>query len=588
MSLNQLLLGDNLEILRSIESESVDLVYLDPPFFSNRTYEVIWGDKGEVRSFEDRFSGGIDHYIAWLKDRVQEMHRVLKPTGSIFLHCDWHADAYIRVNILDRIFGYPNFRNEITWQRTNAHNDARKKMPNLRDSIFYYAKSSEHIYTPVYIPLSEDYLKDFYHHKDDKGWYMQDNLTAPNIRHGESGKPWKGFDPTTKGRSWAVPNQIVIELVGKEKCEQMGVLAKLDLLNAEGYIVFSNTGTPRVKRYADKSKGITVGDVWADVSAISSQAKERIGYPTQKPVALLERIIKMASNEGDVVLDPFVGGGTTVAVADKLNRRWIGIDQSVQAVKVTEMRLYNQADLFSQPFITKLHKYDYDTLRFKDAFAFETFIVTAYGGRTNTRQRGDLGLDGHMPDNTPIQVKRSDNIGRNVIDNFLSAVQRYDKRLFDQHRDAHTPVGYVIAFSFGKGAIEEVARLKNSENVVIQLVRVEDVVPIAKKPTLHVAVTDGGKDRNGGPAKGLHSISFQATGESAVGVEFYSWDFDYKDTGTAGGSFKAEILLDKVGAQTWKFKPGLHHVAVKVVDNDGLESVEVLKLKVNGKVEVQP
>ena len=299
---------------------------------------------------------------------------------------------------------------------------------------------------------------------------------------------------------------------------------------------------------------------------------------------MTERIIKMASNEGDVVLDPFVGGGTTVAVADKLHRRWIGIDQSVQAIKVTELRLYNQADLFSQPFLTKLHKYDYDTLRYKDAFLFETFIVIAYGGRTNTRQRGDLGLDGHMIDNTPIQVKRSDNIGRNVVDNFLSAIQRYDERLFNKNQEEGKPAGYIIAFTFGKGAIEEVARLKNSENVVIKLIRVEEIIPIAKKPTLRVDLTDLGKD-----VKGLHSISFQATGESAVGVEFYSWDFDYKDTGgRPDNSFKAEVLLDKTGVQTWKFKPGLHYVAVKVVDNDGLESVEVLKLKVNGNIERQP
>ncbi|HLK96904.1 MAG TPA: PKD domain-containing protein, partial [Hymenobacter sp.] len=151
------------------------------------------------------------------------------------------------------------------------------------------------------------------------------------------------------------------------------------------------------------------------------------------------------------------------------------------------------------------------------------------------------------------------------------------------------PAGFIIAFSFGKGAIEEVARLKNSENVIIKLVRVEEIVPIAKKPTLRVTLTDQGKDRNGGAAKVLHSISFQAIGESAVGVEFYSWDFGYKDTGgRPDTSFKAEVLLDKSGFQTWKFKPGLHYVAVKVVDNDGLESVEVLKLKVNGNVERQP
>ncbi|HLL94509.1 MAG TPA: site-specific DNA-methyltransferase [Spirosoma sp.] len=400
---------------------------------------------------------------------------------------------------------------------------------------------------------------------------------------------WRKYNPTVAGRSWAVPNVTVEALVGKEKCIEMGVLAKLDLLYENNYLVFSKNGIPSVKRYLDNSKGNIVANFWNDLPNIQSQSKERIGYPTQKPEALLERIIIMASNEGDVVLDPFVGGGTTVAVADKLHRRWIGIDQSVQAIKVTELRLYNQADLFTQPFLTKLHKYDYDTLRYKDAFQFETFMVTTFGGRPNTRQRGDLGLDGRTPDNIPIQVKRSDNIGRNVVDNFLSAIQRYDKRLFDQNRAEGKPAGFIIAFSFGKGAIEEVARLKNSENVIIKLVRVEDIVPIAKKPTLRVTLTDQGKDRNGGAAKVLHSISFQAIGESAVGVEFYSWDFDYKDTGgRPDTSFKAEVLLDKSGFQTWKFKPGLHYVAVKVVDNDGLESVEVLKLKVNGNVERQP
>ena len=144
--MNELILGDNLDIMQKMQDDSIDLIYLDPPFFSNRNYEVIWGDKGEIRSFEDRWSGGIDHYIAWLKIRVSEMHRLLKPTGAIFLHCDWHADAYIRVIILDKIFGEQNFRNHITWQRTNAHNDAKKKMPNLCDTIFYYSKSDLHKY----------------------------------------------------------------------------------------------------------------------------------------------------------------------------------------------------------------------------------------------------------------------------------------------------------------------------------------------------------------------------------------------------------------------------------------------------------
>ena len=384
---------------------------------------------------------------------------------------------------------------------------------------------------------------------------MRSPNPRPNLTY-----DYKGYKPHPNG--WAVS------------------IEKMERLDSEGRLHFPKTLDGRIQliRFLDEMSGQVVGNFWTDIKNVQASAKERIGYPTQKPEALLERIIKMASNEGDVVLDPFVGGGTTIAVADKLHRQWIGIDQSVQAVKVTELRLYNQVDLFSQPFLTKLHKYDYDTLRYKDAFQFETFAVTAFGGRPNTKQRGDLGLDGRTLDNVPIQVKRSDTIGRNVVDNFLSAVQRYDNGLFEKNKEEGKPVGYIIAFSFGKGAIEEVARLKNSSNIVIKLVRVEEFVPIAKKPTLRVNLTDLGKD-----AKGLHSISFKATGESTVGIEFYSWDFDYADN-----IFKAEVLLDKVGEQTWKFKPGLHHIAVKVVDNDGLEGVEIMKLKVNGTIERQP
>ncbi|MDR0602889.1 MAG: site-specific DNA-methyltransferase, partial [Bacteroidales bacterium] len=169
MSVNKLILGDNLEILRTMESETVDLIYLDPPFFSNRTYEVIWGDEGEKRSFEDRFAGGIDHYIHWLKLRVREMHRVLKPTGSIFLHCDWHADAYIRVHILDTVFGKSNFRNEIVWCY-KSRPQSKKYFGRKHDSIFFYSKSENYTFNwkKVVRPLSETTISK-YRLKDENG-----------------------------------------------------------------------------------------------------------------------------------------------------------------------------------------------------------------------------------------------------------------------------------------------------------------------------------------------------------------------------------------------------------------------------------
>ncbi|MEZ5195254.1 MAG: DNA methyltransferase [Bacteroidales bacterium] len=437
--MNKLILGDNLEILKNFDSEIIDLIYLDPPFFSNRNYEVIWGDEGEVRSFQDRWSGGIDHYIAWLKDRVEQLHRILKPTGSIFLHCDWHADAYIRVEILDQIFGTPNFRNEIIWKRTNAKGLAFTRLAQNHDTIFLYSKSSNFTFNPVYKPHDLDYTDKFYKHIDENTGrvFALDNLLNPN-----KDRPNLDYEFLGIRRVWRWTKERM------QKAYEDGLIFQS-----------SPTSVPRLKRYLDEQEGTPIDDIWIDINNVQS-SKEKIGYPTQKPEALMQRIIEMASNEGDLVLDPFVGGGTTVAVADKLSRNWIGIDQSVQAVKVTEFRLNKQQDLFSKPFIVQLHKYDYDTLRNKPAFEFESWIIQQFGGFSNQKQQGDYGIDGKHTDNTPIQVKRSDNIGRNVIDNFLSAIRRSDKKRFEKNKTAQLPVGYIIAFSFGKGAIQEVARLK--------------------------------------------------------------------------------------------------------------------------------
>ncbi|MDR2126205.1 MAG: site-specific DNA-methyltransferase [Prevotellaceae bacterium] len=561
MSVNKLILGDNLEILKTIESETIDLIYLDPPFFSNRNYEVIWGDEGEIRSFQDRWAGGIDHYITWLKERVEQMHRILKPTGSIFLHCDWHADAYIRVEILDKIFGYENFRNLIIWKRKNSIGQSNKKSRQFGyniDSIYFYSKTKNNTFNTIFMESNSEYIEKFFTNKDPDGRiYRLATLTSPSPRPNLTYE-YKGHKPPEKG--WAISYEKMIEW------------------DKKGKIFIPDDTNKRIQRkiYLDEIQGQLIQTLWDDINVLSPSSKERIGYPTQKPEALLERIIKCASNEGDTVLDPFVGGGTTVAVADKLNRKWIGIDQSVQAIKVTELRLDKQRDLFSAPFSVQLHKYDYDTLRNKNAFEFEAWIVQQFGGASNTRQRNDLGLDGKMPDNTPIQVKRSDNIGRNVIDNFLAAVMRNDQKLFDKNVADKKPVGYIIAFSFGRGAVEEVARLKLKNNIIIELVKVEDIVPIAKKPTVSVEINELARD-----AKGVREIEFVASGTSEAGIEFYSWDFAYD----AEHGFKADVMLDKEGKQTTKLKAGLHNIAVKVVDNDGLESIEVIKLKVNGTVE---
>jgi hypothetical protein len=347
----------------------------------------------------------------------------------------------------------------------------------------------------------------------------------------------------------------------------------MEQFEKEGRIFYTSTGKPYLKHYLDEMPGVSVDNLW--YNCVYRNKAERIGYPTQKPEALLNRIIKCATNEGDIVLDPFMGGGTTAAVADKLKRQFIGIDQSVMAIKVTELRLDKQRDLFSSPFSVELHKYDYDTLRYKNAFEFENWIIQQHGGEPNTRQRNDFGLDGKK-DNVPIQVKRSDNIGRNVVDNFRSAVQRFDQRFFEINVAECKPVGTIIAFSFSRGAIEEVSRLKNHQSVIIELLRVDEIVPIATKPKVAITMRELSRD-----AKGNCEIEFSAEGHSEAGIEFYAWDFDHNEE----KGFVPFTIINKSGMQTHTFKAGEHVVAVKVVDNDGLENIETIKLKVNGVVE---
>ena len=563
MSINKLILGDCLEILKTIETDSVDLIYLDPPFFSNRNYEVIWGDEGEIRSFQDRWSGGIDHYIAWLNERVKQMYRVLKPTGSIFLHCDWHANAYIRVRILDKIFRESSFREEIIWKRQTAKKGSqfeKKTFGCSTDTIFWYSKTNNYTFKIPKTQLDDDVLlKKFNKTDENKRRFRTDNIILISAMARENLiYEYKNYTPKY---GW---------MVNKEKLEQM---------DNEGRLYWSATGHPYRKYFLDEYEGQEISNIWLDIPLASGQ--ERIGYPTQKPKKLLQRIIECTTNEGDVVLDPFMGGGTTIAVADKLNRKWIGIDQSVQAVKVTEMRLCGQTDIFTSTYADsyslELHKYDYDTLRNKDAYEFETWIIGQYGGTAQNRKGGDKGIDGTANDGAPIQVKRSENIGVNVVKNFSVSARQYDKTLFEKNVKAHKPVGYIIAFSFGKGAIQEVARLKNEEDIIIVLVNVEDIIPMSRKPNITVTINEISRDY------GAREIEFIAVAKSDAKIEFYSWDFDYDES----KGFKPQVIRDVEGKQLRKLNAGTYHIAVKAVDNDGLEGIEIIKLKVNGEVERQ-
>jgi DNA modification methylase len=303
-----------------LPSNSIDLVYIDPPFFSGTTYNVLFGDQNEIRSFSDIWEGGIPGYLIWLNARILEIKRILKNTGVFVIHLDYHASHYVKQE-LDKIFGSENFENEIIWKRTSAHNDP-KRFGSIHDSLFVYSKTNSHKWNRTLVPHDKKYIEDFYRYVEPK---TNRRYTSGDLSGGGPGPARKFGDKIIqppKGRHWAH--------------DQAGI----DELMRDNRIIFTKNSIPRFKRYLDEmTEGQPLQDIWTDIGPVASMAKERIGYPTQKPEALLERIIKSYTNEDDVVADFFVGGGTTVAVAQKLNRRWIACDQSRVAVAITQGRL---------------------------------------------------------------------------------------------------------------------------------------------------------------------------------------------------------------------------------------------------------
>jgi len=351
---NTLFYGDNLIILREhIPSESVDLIYLDPPFNSSRSYNVLFKDEhgteseAQITAFEDTWHWNLEAehtykellteapnhiakmieslheyiganqmmaYLVMMTARLVELHRVLKPTGSLYLHCDPTASHYLKV-ILDTIFSPRNFRNEIIWQRTSAHNDPQRYGANI-DIILYYTKGSTWTWNQLYTPHDAEYLARFRQHDPDGRLWTDDNLTAKGLSGG-------GYEYEYKGvRSlWRCPEE---------------TMRKLD---AEGRLHFTKAGGIRLKRYLDDNKGTPLQALWTDIFPINSQAAERLGYPTQKPLALLERIIQASSNPDSVILDPFCGCGTAIAAAQKLGRKWIGIDITHLSIALQKYRM---------------------------------------------------------------------------------------------------------------------------------------------------------------------------------------------------------------------------------------------------------
>jgi len=382
MSGNYLYYGDNLDILRRyIKDESVDLIYLDPPFKSNQDYNVLFKERNgtlsvaQIKAFEDTwcwdqtaeqsyqetvelggkvsqvlqgfrlFLGKNDMlaYLSMMAPRLLELRRKMKPTASIYLHCDPVASHYLKL-VMDAVFGPENFLNEVAWKRTYSHGSAKRYGP-LHDVILFYAKTDAYFWKGLKAGHDPTYVEKHFRYTDEATGkkFQAISLTGAGVRHGDSGRPWRDINPTAVGRHWALPGRVLAGL----KIEKTTVQEALNALDAAGRIYWpkKEAGTPRLKWYADDSEGVAIPDMWTDINPTGAQAAERLGYPTQKPEALLERIIRASSKEGDLVLDPFCGCGTTVAAAQKLNRRWIGIDVTHLAIGLIKDRL---RDMFGQ------------------------------------------------------------------------------------------------------------------------------------------------------------------------------------------------------------------------------------------------
>lgn len=480
---NVLYYGDNLEVLRErVGTETIDLVYLDPPFNSNRSYNVLfrrrsgeeaqaqieafddtwtWSQESE-RQYEDLVAGGapvrvadavqamrrllgdndVLAYLVMMTARLVELHRVLKHTGSLYLHCDPTASHYLKI-LLDAVFGPERFLAEVIWKRTSAHNRVRRFGP-VHDTILGYAKGTDWTWNPIYVPYDREYIdRDYRRVEPGTGRrYRISDLTSNNPG---SRYEFHGLLPPG-GRYWAYAKET------------------LERFESEGRIVWSSNGYPQYKRYLDEMPGQMAQDLWTDVPQINNRSRERLGYPTQKPVTLLERIIQASSDSGQVVLDPFCGCGTTVDAAQKLGRRWIGIDITYLAIDLINKRLkatYGEDIVGTYSIRGIPHDLDGARALFEaNPFDFERWVVSLMDGQANEKQVGDKGLDGiiRFPiDNQTgtgralVSVKGGRQVNPGMVRDLVGTVQQQ-----------HAEMGIFVCMTEPTSGMLEVARKSGS------------------------------------------------------------------------------------------------------------------------------
>lgn len=424
---NTIVCGDNLEWLNWIPDESVDMCYIDPPFFSNQNYEIIWGNGAEVASFGDRFSGGIEKYIDWMKPRIELIHQKLKPTGSIFLHCDRHASHRLRYQ-LDEIFGEKNFVNEIVWHYRTFQGQVKKYLAHKHDTILFYRVGHKYTFNQIYdTDVSDTY--------DSGRWgkYLQNG----NQILGNKMPPDKRFQRYLNkfikktGRK-PYPNEVILELQGQP-----------------------------------------IDDVW-DIKAVNiNDNSERMGYKTQKPLSLIERIIQCGTNENDMVLDCFGGGMTTANACSNLNRKFITGDVSPVAVQIGADRIHALCP--DTKFEIKGLPQSVEQFKSLDGHEFAELICDVMGWTCNPKKTNDGGKDAWDGNKNPIEIKNGfkNSVGRTIVQKLHSRIIA-DKKKY----------GAIVGWKFSRQAIEYVADLKNNHNVNIELKDAENILASLILPEL--------------------------------------------------------------------------------------------------------
>ena len=543
---SRLIWGDCLHVMRQIPSASIDLIYIDPPFCSGGEYNVIWGDNNELRSFTDIWEGGLDGYLIWLNARLYEMKRLLKPTGSIYVHCDWHASHYIKVE-MDKIFGHDNFRNEIVWGYAPQGRHPAFGFHRKHDVILYHSRGSTPTFNPQYGEINPSTAQAYNRTDEDGRRYLE-------VRNRSTGRTYRS--------------------------------------------------------YLDKNKGRPVADWWTDINSrgTSYSSREWIGYPTQKPEALLERIIEASSNEGDVVADFFIGGGTTAAVAQRLGRRFIACDQSRVAIAVTAERLKQAAQgrlneaQYPDFTIEQWGMYEASRLAEAPPEEFRKFVLECYDARIPSDDEGIHGYKGATA-RIPVWVGQpalAATVTLEEVNGFAQAIGRLPRYASDEAlRD-----GIMLAWGFSPGALNAAEELRGRGAAEIAFVRLEQVRIDSPSFRRHVASQSTGRGdysnfltfvqppdvdvahrrlkplRYAFDASGtkVYASGAQESNEPTKVINV-QWDFNYD-----GWAFRAERRpwADRAAltAQHVFSRAGTYRVACKVQDDKGGEGMEIVKVEV--------